>query len=370
MCWKSVQCVFVSGWTVIYIEQQYFLGSSNQWLDDGHKDATNLIPHEIALKIVRGILTGDYLRVYIVIPMFPEGLASDGVTQKILYFQRRTIEMMMKKVADAIKEADLKNAHPLDFLGFFCLGNREGFETAGSTSDSTGSSSETEESCDSFREPWRVPLRQRLSDEAANMLQVSEVRNSQAGSTARQQSSFRRGARTGDEELLAITRRHPIYQHAKLLISDDEVVLTGSANLNERSMCGVRDTEIAFSAFQPSHRYKAQSEAAGEMPHGEVGRFRRRLWAEHMVGESGSSFPETFEDPGSVECMREVQRIARRNWADYLSPKVADLKSHLLPYPYEVDEAGNVRAMVRYFPDTKGNVLGTMSGVIPNILVS
>ena len=36
-----------------------------------------------------------------------------------------------------------------------------------------------------------------------------------------------------------------IYVHAKLLIVDDRTVITGSANINDRSMIGVRDSEIA-----------------------------------------------------------------------------------------------------------------------------
>lgn len=36
-----------------------------------------------------------------------------------------------------------------------------------------------------------------------------------------------------------------IYVHSKLLIVDDRVVLIGSANINDRSMLGSRDSEIA-----------------------------------------------------------------------------------------------------------------------------
>lgn len=37
-----------------------------------------------------------------------------------------------------------------------------------------------------------------------------------------------------------------LYIHAKLLIADDRVVIMGSANLNDRSQCGDRDSEIAM----------------------------------------------------------------------------------------------------------------------------
>jgi phospholipase D1/2 len=36
-----------------------------------------------------------------------------------------------------------------------------------------------------------------------------------------------------------------IYVHSKLLIADDRLVICGSANINDRSLLGSRDSEIA-----------------------------------------------------------------------------------------------------------------------------
>lgn len=47
--------------------------------------------------------------------------------------------------------------------------------------------------------------------------------------------------------------RFMIYVHAKGMIVDDEYVILGSANINQRSMAGSRDTEIAMGAYQPHH---------------------------------------------------------------------------------------------------------------------
>lgn len=44
-----------------------------------------------------------------------------------------------------------------------------------------------------------------------------------------------------------------IYVHSKGMIVDDEYVILGSANINQRSMEGTRDTEIAMGAYQPHH---------------------------------------------------------------------------------------------------------------------
>jgi phospholipase D1/2 len=44
-----------------------------------------------------------------------------------------------------------------------------------------------------------------------------------------------------------------VYVHSKGMIVDDEYVIIGSANINQRSMEGTRDTEIAMAAYQPQH---------------------------------------------------------------------------------------------------------------------
>lgn len=39
------------------------------------------------------------------------------------------------------------------------------------------------------------------------------------------------------------------------MIVDDEYVIMGSANINQRSLEGTRDTEIAMGAYQPHHTW-------------------------------------------------------------------------------------------------------------------
>ena len=53
--------------------------------------------------------------------MFPEGDPASAPIQEILYWQTRTIEMMYKRVGDAIK-ASGNQTHPTDWLIFLCPG--------------------------------------------------------------------------------------------------------------------------------------------------------------------------------------------------------------------------------------------------------
>jgi phospholipase D1/2 len=57
-----------------------------------------------------------------------------------------------------------------------------------------------------------------------------------------------------------------IYVHSKGMIVDDEYVIVGSANINQRSLEGTRDTEIAMGAYQPRYTWGRK----GTRPHGEV----------------------------------------------------------------------------------------------------
>lgn len=63
--------------------------------------------------------------------------------------------------------------------------------------------------------------------------------------------------------------RFMIYVHAKGMIVDDEYVILGSANINQRSMAGSRDTEIAMGAYQPHHTWANKK----KHPHGQVSEF-------------------------------------------------------------------------------------------------
>lgn len=116
----------------IYIENQYFLGSSFGW--DEIKDrkikvsdinALHLIPKELSLKIISKIESGERFVVYVVIPMWPEGVPESVSVQAILDWQRRTMEMMYKDIAQALKSKGISNADLREYLTFFCLGNRE-----------------------------------------------------------------------------------------------------------------------------------------------------------------------------------------------------------------------------------------------------
>lgn len=70
-----------------------------------------------------------------------------------------------------------------------------------------------------------------------------------------------------------------IYVYSKGMIVDDEYVILGSANINQRSLEGTRDTEIAVGAYPPHHTWASKPCP----PHGQVCFQEIRLYAITML---------------------------------------------------------------------------------------
>uniref|UniRef100_A0A0E0JUS8 phospholipase D n=1 Tax=Oryza punctata TaxID=4537 RepID=A0A0E0JUS8_ORYPU len=249
---------------------------------------------EIALKVASKIASGESFAVYIVIPMWPEGVPTSGPVQEILFWQRQTMQAMYEVIAAAIRAAGKERAaHPRDYLNFYCLGKRE----AGGS-------------------PGHHP--------------ADGATTSYAAALARRH------------------RRFMIYVHSKGMIVDDEYVIVGSANINQRSLAGSRDTEIAVGAYQPHHPAR----------HGQVHGYRMSLWEEHL---GSSEWPE-LKTPESPECVKLVNDIAKENWARYADEDGAEpMHGHLISYPVVVGGDGKISEMrgQEFFPDVGGRILGS-----------
>ncbi|KAK4269670.1 hypothetical protein QN277_022798 [Acacia crassicarpa] len=294
----------------IYIENQYFIGSSYNWSQHRDLGANNLIPMEIALKIAEKIRANERFAVYIVIPMWPEGVPTGAATQRILFWQCKTMQMMYETIYKALVEAGLEEAFsPEDYLNFFCLGNREVNDTYGNNA-----------------KPGDPP---------------------QANSP---------------QALSQSSRRFMIYVHSKGMIVDDEYVILGSANINQRSMEGTRDSEIAMGAYQPHYTWARRH----SFPRGQIHGYRMSLWAEHTA-----TIENCFLQPESLECVRRVRAMGDMNWKQFAAPEVTEMKGHLLKYPVEVDRKGKVRSLPGHenFPDVGGKITGSFLAIQENLTI-
>lgn len=142
---------------------------------------------------------------------------------------------------------------------------------------------------------------------------------------------------------------------------DDEYIIVGSANINQRSMDGTRDSEIAMGGYQPHHLSLQQP------PRSHIHGFRMSLWYEHM-----GKLDNCFLEPWTVDCIRKVNSIADEYWSMWAGEEVVDMPGHLLTYPVAITDDGTVAELPDFtnFPDTNAKVLGTLSDTLPEILTT
>lgn len=157
----------------IYVENQYFLGSSHLW-DSGQRGgfASHLVPIELAEKICAKIRANERFAVYVTIPMFPEGIPDSAAVQEILSHQRKTVALITTRIASTIKETG-SDTKVTDWFNIFCLVNRESKE----------------------------------GDQGS-------------------------GGGNENEAMFSASRRFMIYVHSKFACFDDTAAIIGSANIN------------------------------------------------------------------------------------------------------------------------------------------
>ncbi|RHY14600.1 hypothetical protein DYB36_004964 [Aphanomyces astaci] len=107
-----------------------------------------------------------------------------------------------------------------------------------------------------------------------------------------------------------------VYIHSKIMIVDDRISVIGSANINERSMSGDRDSEIAAVIedveWVPNVTLSTLSirgAAVGKFSHS----FRMRLFEEHFGLESGGIGLSYREDPTAAPAWMALRQHAMAN---------------------------------------------------------
>jgi phosphatidylserine/phosphatidylglycerophosphate/cardiolipin synthase-like enzyme len=123
------------------------------------------------------------------------------------------------------------------------------------------------------------------------------------------------------KERVAGNKRYMIYVHSKFMIVDDRYFILGSANLNERSQAGNRDSEIACGFWPAAGR---EDDCIAELQN-----FRKALWVEHL----GDAIPANWTDPGSIACSNAVQQVAKTNYLEFRQCRASSKKGHLCTIP-------------------------------------
>lgn len=121
-------------------------------------------------------------------------------------------------------------------------------------------------------------------------------------------------------ELLANGRyvTEQIYVHSKLMIVDDRYVLMGSANINDRSLLGSRDSELAVLIMDTEH---SQKDVNGQGSNKLVRKFahdlRKDIWKKIFGITSGvrpaANLKAALDQPGKPESWEMIQKQAEAN---------------------------------------------------------
>ena len=154
--------------------------------------------------------------------------------------------------------------------------------------------------------------------------------------------SLRQWGKIGPRNVLTTEQ---LYIHAKCMIVDDRSAIIGSANINERSMLGSRDSEVAAIVMDlkmiPSFMGGEPFEV-GEFPH----TLRKRLMREHLGIDVDAVYRRDQAAREREEQNAEMARIYREengNAGDYFSaaPTTPRVVAPLTQRNLEVSSAGN-----------------------------
>lgn len=300
----------------IYMENQFFIAGGEQL--DGDR-FHNRVGDAIVERILRAASAGDKFRVMIVIPAipgFPGDIKGDDAigTRAIMNFQYKSINRGGNSIIERIAKA---GHNPADYIQFF---NLRSFDRILPRPDS-----------DLFKavsyDQTSGEMAQRSEKYAQDV--IASIKN---GSKSSISDLAMQGCVPVSSQGWAYKSNEAdhivselLYIHSKLIIVDDNVILCGSANINDRSLAGDHDSEICMVLEEPQNldtvvngKYTKVSRLASSM--------RRQLMRKHL----GLVRPQSLTD--DLE--------PNKGFRPAMSP---------LPAPYEYDFGSEEDKMVEDF---------------------
>ncbi|TKU25661.1 phospholipase [Citrobacter sp. wls718] len=108
-----------------------------------------------------------------------------------------------------------------------------------------------------------------------------------------------------------------VYVHSKLMVVDDRYVLVGSANINERSLLGDRDSELAVLIADTDGGYQDIDGSGVLSPYRKFARdLRLNIWKK-LLGDAAGELSDFLQMPAKTEGWQKVRELAIKNTAIY-----------------------------------------------------
>lgn len=243
---KSIQNAYIE----LIKNAQYSLYMENQFFIAGGEDLDaarfhNRVGDAIVERILRAAKNGEKFRIMIVIPAipgFPGDIKGDDAVgiRAIMNFQYKSIDRGGHSIMERVSKAGY---NPADYIQFFHLRSFDRIlPRAPADEFKAVSYDETTEE-------------RRARSERYAQAEINSIKNGTKptiSDLAMQQSALvsEQGWDYESNEADHIVSEL-LYIHSKLLIADDKIVLCGSANINDRSLAGDHDSEIAMVIEEP-----------------------------------------------------------------------------------------------------------------------
>jgi phospholipase D1/2 len=281
---RSIQDAYLK---VIAQAEQYLFFENQYWIGKCGGKVSSTLLNEVPDAIVKRIKEklNDEFHVYVIIPMFPEGVPDTIATYPIRTLERKTIEWMVQEVS---KAAAARGKIWQDYLSFYFPAN------------------------------WRHN----------NALDLNYLERTRRVNNKNEKYFLSR------ENRVTGNLRYYIYVHSKMMMADDRYIILGSANVNERSMHGERDSEICIGLWPDSPQHI-------EACVNQLKAFRKRIWGEHLApGANHNNLAQIvadWEKPGSPRCVQQVRKAAVRNYYQFRKgQKNEGQDGHLMMWPLDI----------------------------------
>ncbi|KAL2807962.1 phospholipase D/nuclease [Aspergillus granulosus] len=249
----------------VYLEQQFFITSTGNWLGA----VWNRVGEALVNRILRASREKKRYKAVIIMPSVPafpgdlQALITGHPPRAIMKLQYKSINRGGFSILDKIKRAGL---NPEEYIRFYNLRTYDRINESGALQHATevshvdynAASQEHDDIVDPFglraqRETGEFEATKITPDhEAYRKYQKSSTGHStwdtispcyMLGGKDIRQVPWSAGGSVPEIDAFV---SEELYVHSKVLIADDRVVICGSANLNDRSLKGSRDSEIAL----------------------------------------------------------------------------------------------------------------------------
>ena len=237
----------------------------------------NKIVKELSDKVAHAIfaLKQEPFHIYITLPVHPEGKLNDGSTMAMIHQTMQTISFGSDSLLNRIR----KHLWVYQQLIKDEVPRKEWSKMRSAYYDKIGNNYQT------------IPL-----EECGKYVTLLNLR-----------SWTQLGDRTVTEQ---------IYVHSKLTIVDDLYVLVGSANINDRSLLGGRDSELAALIVDNDTKIVTCPERGINIP---VRTFAYQLRKQIWQGLYGEGLEQAIEVPELASSVKAIQSRAKSNTAIYES---------------------------------------------------